>query len=119
MPNLDMQLIIHCMSCGCISETRLTCIQVRGKVEAAAVPLAKYIIRKQLTKRPEDYPDAATQPHVQVYAGPCGPTKTPTAPSLYLPLLTILMPFQYMMAFMLAFMSAAYIMYQQQGVVCR
>ena len=26
----------------------------------------KYIIRKQLTKRPEDYPDAQNQPHVQV-----------------------------------------------------
>ena len=44
--------------------------QVRGKVEANAVPLAKYIIRKQLTKRPEDYPDAASQPHVQA----CSPT---------------------------------------------
>ena len=40
--------------------------QVRGKIEAGAVPVAKYLIRKQLTMRPEDYPDAAMQPHVQV-----------------------------------------------------
>ena len=30
------------------------------------MPMAKYIITKQLTKRPEDYPDAKNQPHVQV-----------------------------------------------------
>lgn len=40
-------------------------LQVRAKIEAAVVPLPKYIIRKQLTKRIEDYPDAAAQPHVQ------------------------------------------------------
>lgn len=33
---------------------------------AGAVPLNKYVITKQLTKRPEDYPDAKNQPHVQV-----------------------------------------------------
>jgi DNA polymerase alpha subunit A len=36
--------------------------QVRGK----QVPLAKFVVTKQLTKRPEDYPDARNQPHVQV-----------------------------------------------------
>lgn len=30
------------------------------------VPLNKFLITKQLTKRPEDYPDAKNQPHVQV-----------------------------------------------------
>jgi len=35
-------------------------------VNAGTVPLNKYIITKQLTKRPEDYPDAKNQPHVQV-----------------------------------------------------
>lgn len=30
------------------------------------MPLAKFVITKQLTKRPEDYPDARNQPHVQV-----------------------------------------------------
>ena len=28
--------------------------------------LDKFVITKQLTKRPEDYPDAKNQPHVQV-----------------------------------------------------
>ena len=30
------------------------------------VPLNKFLVTKQLTKRPEDYPDAKNQPHVQV-----------------------------------------------------
>jgi DNA polymerase alpha subunit A len=30
------------------------------------VPLNKFVITKQLTKRPDDYPDAKNQPHVQV-----------------------------------------------------
>lgn len=30
------------------------------------IPLNKFVITKQLTKRPEDYPDAKNQPHVQV-----------------------------------------------------
>ncbi len=33
------------------------------------IPLGKFIITKQLTKRPEDYPDAKNQPHVQVGEG--------------------------------------------------
>ena len=41
-------------------------MQVKDKVRAGAVPAHKFIIRKQLTKRPEDYPDAQNQPHVQV-----------------------------------------------------
>lgn len=39
---------------------------MRAKVEGGEVPLASFIITKQLTKRPEDYPDAKVQPHVQV-----------------------------------------------------
>lgn len=39
---------------------------VKEKVLAGLVPLNKYIITKQLTKRPDDYPDAKNQPHVQV-----------------------------------------------------
>ena len=35
-------------------------------MKAGLVPLNKYIITKQLTKRPEDYPDAKNQAHVQV-----------------------------------------------------
>jgi DNA polymerase alpha subunit A len=35
-------------------------------VVAGEVPLNKYVVTKQLTKRPEDYPDAKSQPHVQV-----------------------------------------------------
>lgn len=30
------------------------------------VPLDQFVITKALTKRPEDYPDGSTQPHVQV-----------------------------------------------------
>lgn len=36
------------------------------QVHAGTVPLHKFVITKQLTKRPEDYPDAKNQPHVQV-----------------------------------------------------
>jgi len=35
-------------------------------VNAGQVPTNKFVITKQLTKRPEDYPDAKNQPHVQV-----------------------------------------------------
>lgn len=41
-------------------------IQVQEKVKSGLVPLNKYVITKQLTKRPEDYPDAKNQAHVQV-----------------------------------------------------
>ncbi|GIL61548.1 hypothetical protein Vafri_16011, partial [Volvox africanus] len=40
--------------------------QTAEKLRAGQVPLGKFIITKQLTKRPEDYPDAKNQPHVQV-----------------------------------------------------
>ena len=35
-------------------------------VREGKLPLNKFIITKQLTKKPEDYPDAKNQPHVQV-----------------------------------------------------
>ena len=35
-------------------------------MQGKQVPLAKFLVTKQLTKRPEDYPDAKNQPHVQV-----------------------------------------------------
>ena len=41
-------------------------MQVRTKLSAGAMTLDKFVITKQLTKRPEDYPDAKNQPHVQV-----------------------------------------------------
>ena len=41
-------------------------VQVRAKLAAGAMTLDKFVITKQLTKRPEDYPDAKNQPHVQV-----------------------------------------------------
>jgi DNA polymerase family B len=40
--------------------------QARECIDKGAVPLNKYVITKQLTKRPDDYPDAKNQPHVQV-----------------------------------------------------
>lgn len=39
---------------------------MREKLAAGAVPLGKFVITKQLTRRPEEYPDAKAQPHVQV-----------------------------------------------------
>lgn len=33
------------------------------------MPINKYVITKQLTKRPDDYPDAKSQPHVQARGG--------------------------------------------------
>ncbi len=44
----------------------LQCHAVLLQVLAGLVPLNKFIITKQLTKRPDDYPDAKNQPHVQV-----------------------------------------------------
>ena len=40
--------------------------QLAAAVTAGTVPMNKFVITKQLTKRPEDYPDAKNQPHVQV-----------------------------------------------------
>ncbi len=40
--------------------------QVRTALDEGSVPLHKFIITKQLTKQPSEYPDAANQPHVQV-----------------------------------------------------
>lgn len=40
--------------------------ELAAAVRAGQVPLNKFIVTKQLTKRPEDYPDAKNQPHVQV-----------------------------------------------------
>lgn len=37
-----------------------------NSIREGAVPLNKFVITKQLTKNPEDYPDAKNQPHVQV-----------------------------------------------------
>lgn len=39
---------------------------ISNAVREGKVPLNKFVITKQLTKRPEDYPDAKNQPHVQV-----------------------------------------------------
>lgn len=39
---------------------------VASKVKSNALPINQYIITKQLTKAPKDYPDARSQPHVQV-----------------------------------------------------
>ena len=41
-------------------------VQVREKVAGGVVPLHKFVITKQLTRRPEEYPDARSQPHVVV-----------------------------------------------------
>jgi hypothetical protein len=42
---------------------------VARQLAAGDLPLRAFVITKQLTKRPEDYPDAKAQPHVQVRAG--------------------------------------------------
>jgi hypothetical protein len=42
------------------------CREVRGALAAHQIPLGKFIITKQLTKKLEEYPDAKNQPHVQV-----------------------------------------------------
>lgn len=39
---------------------------IKEQVETGQIPLGKFVITKQLTKRPEDYPDAKGQPHVSV-----------------------------------------------------
>lgn len=39
---------------------------VEKQVHAGIVHSTKFVITKQLTKQPEDYPDAKTQAHVQV-----------------------------------------------------
>ncbi|KAG1054455.1 hypothetical protein G6F43_003533 [Rhizopus delemar] len=36
------------------------------RIRQGEIPLEKYVINKQLTKRPQDYADAKSQPHVQV-----------------------------------------------------
>jgi DNA polymerase elongation subunit (family B) len=46
--------------------------QVAGQLRGGQLPLGSFIITKQLTKRPEDYPDARAQPHVQVSRCCCG-----------------------------------------------
>jgi DNA polymerase alpha subunit A len=39
---------------------------VAAALGAGELPLGSFVITKQLTKRPDDYPDARAQPHVQV-----------------------------------------------------
>jgi DNA polymerase alpha subunit A len=38
---------------------------IAARVAAGGVPLADFVVSKQLTKRPEEYPDAKAQAHVQ------------------------------------------------------
>ncbi|KAI8373058.1 DNA polymerase family B-domain-containing protein [Radiomyces spectabilis] len=40
--------------------------QVGEEIRQGGIPLEKFIINKQLTKNPEEYADAKSQPHVQV-----------------------------------------------------
>ena len=40
--------------------------QLADDVRQGRIPLDEYVIYKRLGKRPQDYPDAQTQPHVQV-----------------------------------------------------
>jgi DNA polymerase alpha subunit A len=42
---------------------------VAAALSGGLLPLSSFVITKQLTKRPEDYPDAKGQPHVQVMEG--------------------------------------------------
>ncbi|KAG1468258.1 hypothetical protein G6F56_003936 [Rhizopus delemar] len=44
-----------------------TYLEVTGeRIRQGEIPLEKYVINKQLTKRPQDYADSKSQPHVQV-----------------------------------------------------
>ncbi|KAG2209774.1 hypothetical protein INT47_001922 [Mucor saturninus] len=49
-----------------INEIHLYLEVVAEKIRQGEIPLEKYTINKQLTKKPQDYADAKTQPHVQV-----------------------------------------------------
>lgn len=49
-----------------INEIHLYLEVVAEKIRRGDIPLEKYTINKQLTKRPQDYADAKNQPHVQV-----------------------------------------------------
>ena len=56
---------VHC------SNSNSNCITIVSRLLAEnvhknKVPLGKYIVTKGLTKDPKDYPDAKSQPHVQV-----------------------------------------------------
>lgn len=42
--------------------------QVQEDMKNGEIELEKYVIRKTLTKPPEEYPDGRNQPHVQVCA---------------------------------------------------
>ena len=44
---------------------------VAAKVASGGVALEQFVLSKQLTKRPEEYPDAKAQAHVQVRACLC------------------------------------------------
>lgn len=69
-----MQHLLNCTSACAVHNTdqarrsHSLCIalQVQEKVKMGLVRMNKYVITKQLTKRPEDYPDARNQAHVQV-----------------------------------------------------
>lgn len=41
-------------------------LQVQEEMRNGQIPLEKYVITKTLTKPPEAYPDARSQPHVEV-----------------------------------------------------
>ena len=55
-----------CHRAHVLKVSKVPSLQVRDKLAAGAVPLGKFVITKQLTRRPEEYPDAKSQPHVQV-----------------------------------------------------
>eukprot|EP00698_Gefionella_okellyi_P007248 TRINITY_DN1759_c3_g1_i1.p1 TRINITY_DN1759_c3_g1~~TRINITY_DN1759_c3_g1_i1.p1 ORF type:complete len:1451 (-),score=432.17 TRINITY_DN1759_c3_g1_i1:59-4213(-) len=49
-----------------VSEIHAHLREVAARIRNGEVPINKFIITKSLTKNPEDYPDAHTQPHVKV-----------------------------------------------------
>lgn len=49
-----------------VSEIHLYLEVIAEKIRQGDIPLEKYTINKQLTKKPQDYADAKNQPHVQV-----------------------------------------------------
>ena len=68
-----------------VSRVSVVC-QLAARMRAGEVAVEKYVINKSLTKNPEDYPDAKSQPHVQVATLPLPPPPpSPQPPSKPLP----------------------------------
>ncbi|XP_039120011.1 LOW QUALITY PROTEIN: DNA polymerase alpha catalytic subunit-like [Dioscorea cayenensis subsp. rotundata] len=62
-----LKRILSEMSCeDVVDSIHSHLMKVQGQMRNGDIKIEKYVIRKTLTKPPEDYPDAKNQPHVQV-----------------------------------------------------